>query len=518
MPQVQTVKVRNLTRHPIRVGEYYIPPTDDPRTQGWGDMPVNIARQRLLNGDSRLHVPPEVMDMPDVVHTGPPSPPAGPAVPKPEKPAEIPLPTLPCNICPVPADFQGSYFVVLSGVPWGGNGQGQTPTELSKALARAGHRVLYIHMSDPSLDAEYEKVPGVDVFAMAKAFSVQTTRAHFLDIKKRIETNKSSLARVRALVRAWAGPNAGERAYTIVTVPLPGYGAIAHELKLLDKFKTVYMCFDPWAEFGESGEFHSYDPVERGGQVFTREEIKLFDEDASHVVCTASALLDFVKTGLSIRHERDGEDSVPVAMIPNGFVEEHFPTGLTATVPADMCIGNPTVVYWGHLAGSWFDWPMLARAARQLPHAQFNIIGNKPNNKTWERLGFNPRSLPRNVHFLGRREHTQLWEYGQHADVAIIPFKEGRLTECVCPIKAFEYLACGLPVVSTGVSETNGMPGTFLADAPKGDETEFVKAIQVAFRNREKFPKKRVAKVLAEATWSQRAASFLKHIGVRVSV
>src|SRR5258706_236920 len=58
-----------------------------------------------------------------------------------------------------------------------------------------------------------------------------------------------------------------------------------------------------------------------------------------------------------------------------------------------------------------------------------------------------------NIHFLGVRPFEQLPSYNRAFDVAIIPFVINELTESSNPLKLFEYLASGLPVVSVNIPE-----------------------------------------------------------------
>jgi glycosyltransferase involved in cell wall biosynthesis len=57
------------------------------------------------------------------------------------------------------------------------------------------------------------------------------------------------------------------------------------------------------------------------------------------------------------------------------------------------------------------------------------------------------------MHFLGRRPYADLPAYCKSFDVGLIPFKLNDLTRAVNPIKLREYLAAGLPVVSTPLPE-----------------------------------------------------------------
>jgi glycosyltransferase involved in cell wall biosynthesis len=57
-------------------------------------------------------------------------------------------------------------------------------------------------------------------------------------------------------------------------------------------------------------------------------------------------------------------------------------------------------------------------------------------------------SLP-NVYILGKRDRDVLPQYLKNADVGVIPWKRGQFTDYAHPNKLYEYMACGLPVVST---------------------------------------------------------------------
>jgi glycosyltransferase involved in cell wall biosynthesis len=76
------------------------------------------------------------------------------------------------------------------------------------------------------------------------------------------------------------------------------------------------------------------------------------------------------------------------------------------------------------------------------------------------------RELP-NVHLLGRRDYDRLPEVLRGADAAIIPYAVNELTRSVFPMKVYEYLAAGLPVVSTPLPALEGLQDiAFAADTP----------------------------------------------------
>ncbi len=134
-----------------------------------------------------------------------------------------------------------------------------------------------------------------------------------------------------------------------------------------------------------------------------------------------------------------------------------------ATVPADLTsIQGPKAGYIGGLH-RWLDTGLIAELAGRLPAVQFVLIG--PEQEPMDRL----RKLP-NVHLLGSRAHGELPRYLKGFDVGLIPYLVTDYTQCVHPTKLNEYLAMGLPVLSTPIREMRSFadehPG--LADVGRG--------------------------------------------------
>jgi glycosyltransferase involved in cell wall biosynthesis len=140
-------------------------------------------------------------------------------------------------------------------------------------------------------------------------------------------------------------------------------------------------------------------------------------------------------------HIGNGVDVAPFLM-PRAAPAEY------ATIP------SPRVVYVGTMA-EWFDYELVAEAARQRPNIAFVLIG--PAEVARSRLP----NLP-NLHLLGSRPWEEIGGYLQHANVGIVPFdmvNHASLVRGVNPIKLYEYAAAGLPIVSVHWPELARLEG-----------------------------------------------------------
>jgi glycosyltransferase involved in cell wall biosynthesis len=117
----------------------------------------------------------------------------------------------------------------------------------------------------------------------------------------------------------------------------------------------------------------------------------------------------------------------------------------------------PRIVFTGAIVATKVDTEWLAALARMRPHWSFALVGPVGLGDPGTDISA-LRSVP-NIHLLGPRPYRMLPDVLRGADAAIVPYALNALTASVFPMKVYEYLAAGLPVVSTPLPALDGLAG-----------------------------------------------------------
>ena len=130
--------------------------------------------------------------------------------------------------------------------------------------------------------------------------------------------------------------------------------------------------------------------------------------------------------------------------MPNGIDFERFEKSNFTRPQEYGSFKGPIAIFVGAI-GEWVDLSLISACAKARPDVDFVLIGPGPDNS-------NRKPLLPNVHFLGLRPPERIPSFLCHADVGLIPFRSNRLNlliDHINPLKLYEYLAAGLPVIST---------------------------------------------------------------------
>jgi len=214
-------------------------------------------------------------------------------------------------------------------------------------------------------------------------------------------------------------------------------------------------------------------------------EKRLFAE-ADAVTATAHSLVDYARESGARR----------VEYLPNACDPEHFRPAVRDPRRTDA----PVIVFVGAI-GEWFDADAVRSVAEALPSARVRLAG--PLHDLSDRL---PDDLPGNVEYVGRIAFDSLPEFLHEADLALIPFKVNALTSSVNPVKLFEYLAAGKPVVSTPLPEV----ASFAPLVEIAESGEFGNAVKRALAADTPAAVARRLDVARQNSWRHRAADALR--------
>lgn len=123
----------------------------------------------------------------------------------------------------------------------------------------------------------------------------------------------------------------------------------------------------------------------------------------------------------------------------------YFNPDIPYNKPSDLePVQQPVIGYVGALVGYRLNIPLLEELAARRPEWSFVFIGPEDESFQASRL----HQLP-NVHFLGKKNETELAAYVSYFDVCMNPQLVNETTKGNYPRKVDEYLALGKPVVAT---------------------------------------------------------------------
>jgi teichuronic acid biosynthesis glycosyltransferase TuaH len=197
-----------------------------------------------------------------------------------------------------------------------------------------------------------------------------------------------------------------------------------------------------------------------------------------------------------------------VAMVPNGVRAEAY-DGIAGLTPAPgVALRPPVAGVIGHLSER-----IDVRVLEQLVDEGCSVLLVGPRDQDWEPERVDALIAREGVTWVGRQPHNALAGYLRHVDVGITPYHDTPFNRASFPLKTLEYLAAGLPSVSTDlpaarwlstdlvrlVNDPAEFPAAVRAEAIGARTPELVEARQ-AFARRH--------------TWRARAAEIAAHLDI----
>lgn len=195
--------------------------------------------------------------------------------------------------------------------------------------------------------------------------------------------------------------------------------------------------------------------------------------------------------------------------IPNGVDASMFGRTADLSCPDDMVsLPRPVIGYAGKMQ-EMVDAELVTAAARRLPKASFVFIGQQLN-PTWMK----PVWRHPNVHYLGDKRYELLPMYLNAFDICIIPYSVAR-QHGGDPIKFYEYLAAGKPVVTTkigNVSAYSSLPQVRVVEGPE----QFAEALEHFVSVLEREGGVQTAALPSECTWAAKADQMVRVLSDKI--
>ena len=200
---------------------------------------------------------------------------------------------------------------------------------------------------------------------------------------------------------------------------------------------VVYYCVDEFNSFSDAGTLSM---AEMEQSLLRRADL---------VVVSAQRL-----------YESKSQHNPRTVLVRHGVDFEHFHKVFSpeTIIPADISnLPKPIIGYFGLMAADWIDMELLVKIARHFSTGSLVLLGNAT-------MDMSAISALPNVHLLGRKPFQSLPGYCKGFDAAILPFPISEVTLNANPLKVREYLAAGLPVVSTCIPEVEVLGEAITAD------------------------------------------------------
>lgn len=288
----------------------------------------------------------------------------------------------------------------------------QRPQQISSVLASLGHRVFYFNTSfnignEISVDLIKDNVYLISLPGYENGF-IHTSNMTPKMLTWCTEMMKQIISKFNT-----------NQAVSFVNHPY--WTPLAFHLKNLFGWHVVYDLMD----------FH---------KGFTASSPKcLIDEDrllreSDLVIASSHPLLE---------HASDSDKTLLVSNAANYL---HFNKAANTTSISLREFTRPIIGYYGAIS-DWFDTDLVRYLATNRTEWTFVLIGDT--------LGadLEPIMNLSNIHLLGEKPYTDLPDYLSGFNVCIIPFKKLPLTEATNPVKLFEFMSAGKPVVATRLRE-----------------------------------------------------------------
>lgn len=375
----------------------------------------------------------------------------------------------------------GNLIITYPIIPWAF--RIQRPQHLVARLSKNGYTSLYIaNVAPPAIPTTDQDILDClgthELSAGVHEIWLQTEQGFNMYKSEIIGNNLHQLTRQLKVVCDLLKPKK-----IIHLVQFPGWSPLAEKVKQELGGLIVYDCMDHHAGF-----------TNNTGEALSQESKLIKNAD---LVLASSLLLE---KELKPRAK-------DVLLVKNATEFEHFksprPNGKLDH------LNGPIIGYYGAIA-DWFDIELVVEIAKRRPDWCFVLIGSTDLCDTSE------ASKLSNIYFFGEIPYKDLPGYFSYFDVCTIPFKIIPLTEATNPVKFYEYISAGKPVVTTALPELHPY-SEFVYFASNAEQ--FIDQIEKSLLSKDDKSIKERRQALAENNdWNARAKTILENDSFKARV
>jgi GT2 family glycosyltransferase/glycosyltransferase involved in cell wall biosynthesis len=342
----------------------------------------------------------------------------------------------------------------------------QRPQQLMTQFAAHGHRVFYLKVSQFRSQFAQPKFAVQEI--RENLYEVEVAARYPLDIFGEVTEGRKLDLLLTSLDELRRAYNINE---AISYVMISSWARAALETRRRWNWRVVYDCMDEWENFP-------------GIKPTLLEAEKQLVRECDLLVVTADRLREkwrgYNRPMLLARNAAD-YDFYAERCKPNNLLDG---------------IKRPIIGYYGAIA-DWFDLALMAEAAKRRPGYSFVLVGGVFDVDVSQL-----RSQP-NVHLLGQQPYELMPQYLHNFDACVIPFKINPITEATDPVKLYEYLSGGKPVVSVNLPELKGYrDAVYIAENP----ADFVDKLDLALTEDNDLLRERRKSLARQHTWPERYA------------
>lgn len=355
--------------------------------------------------------------------------------------------------------------ILLAGIEW--NFRFQRPQQLARQFAQCGSTVFYCPPCTFRARKNGWKIQRVvDTEHIYTVHFFTPVRSELWDISQNSSTLHAIQEEIQILIYQIT---AKQKRRPMLIVEQPFWGPVLSNITGAD---IIYDCLDDFSDFeGIDDSVHELE--------------KILLKNADCIVSTAQQIADRWKNYLK-----------PQCIIRNATDFEHF------SRKPDSCykstINHPIIGYHGAIE-HWFDVELVENIAAAMTDCLIVLvggIGNPDVKKCFIRH--------HNIILIGEVDYKKLPFYIYAFDIGILPFLIQPLTLSTNPVKIYEYLATGIPVISVPLPEMQHFDGLVSI----ADRDNFVPAIRRVLANPGDPAKRRA--FASQQTWAHRVKIFYR--------